>query len=321
MSTRLVLRALCFFLLSPLACSGPACFATEYRDGKICRDTRLTADAGDELAEDAAGDASEPAQKERDAALSVNAERTQATDGDGSAGSSHDNGPTTEDGGAAAQEPPAPDAGRDEAQSVCLTDSDRDGYGVGPSSAHCPLGEPRPEPGDCNDNDAKAFPGATEACNGIDDDCSPLTPDGAGACGNYACSNASCLFSCTTTPDCASGLHCMNSACVGGNDGEACTVDTDCTSGSCRPSGACGPKVASEGSCDSAADCQAGLACGQTGTCLLTVGSECTANTACASQLCFQKCLAKPGIAGAGCAEKADCELGLKCVSNTCTPI
>jgi hypothetical protein len=69
----------------------------------------------------------------------------------------------------------------DGACSGCI-DSDGDGAGVG---AAC-------ESRDCNDDDGDVFPGATEACNGVDDDCDDsidegfdLTtdPENCGACG------------------------------------------------------------------------------------------------------------------------------------------
>ncbi|HEY3451609.1 MAG TPA: putative metal-binding motif-containing protein [Myxococcales bacterium] len=53
---------------------------------------------------------------------------------------------------------------------LSCTDLDGDGFGLG---AAC-LGP------DCKDDDALVHPGATEACNGADDDCNPATADGSG---------------------------------------------------------------------------------------------------------------------------------------------
>ena len=44
-----------------------------------------------------------------------------------------------------------------------VTDNDGDGYGVG---------------SDCNDNNASIYPGASEVCNGTDDDCDGSTDEG-----------------------------------------------------------------------------------------------------------------------------------------------
>jgi hypothetical protein len=200
----------------------------------------------------------------------------------------------------------------------CLTDSDGDGFGVEPMIACASSG---PKPGDCDDRTATTNPAANELCNGIDDDCNPLTPDGTNACGSYACRSSVCLTTCAKDNDCSANLHCLNGSCVGGNDGTRCSADNECTSGACYPSGLCGPKLSLGATCNTPADCTSGSTCGQTNTCLLSVGLACSNNTECASQICYQKCISSPGHLNAGCDEKADCDLGLKCVTNLCKQI
>ena len=60
-------------------------------------------------------------------------------------------------------------------------DDDDDGYGAGTPVADCQ--SPGPdyvlEDGDCDDTQFQVNPGATEVCNGIDDDCNGLIDDGA----------------------------------------------------------------------------------------------------------------------------------------------
>ena len=56
-------------------------------------------------------------------------------------------------------------------------DRDGDGFGSGTPRAVCGPGWV-PVPGDCNDRDALTFPGATEVCNGIDDDCNSQIDEG-----------------------------------------------------------------------------------------------------------------------------------------------
>jgi hypothetical protein len=60
--------------------------------------------------------------------------------------------------------------GRDSASSAAITailDGDGDGDGF-------------PASEDCDDGDAEVFPGAAEVCNGLDDDCDPLTTEEGG---------------------------------------------------------------------------------------------------------------------------------------------
>jgi subtilisin-like proprotein convertase family protein len=58
-------------------------------------------------------------------------------------------------------------------------DVDGDGYGAGLATSSCnPIVGSVLVDGDCDDNNAAVNPGATEVCNGIDDDCNGLSDDG-----------------------------------------------------------------------------------------------------------------------------------------------
>ena len=64
---------------------------------------------------------------------------------------------------------------------VTLLDADGDGYGVtGSEACRClPAGKaPVKTGGDCDDGNPAVHPGATEACNGVDDDCNGMTDEG-----------------------------------------------------------------------------------------------------------------------------------------------
>ncbi|MBK7965345.1 MAG: putative metal-binding motif-containing protein [Bacteroidetes bacterium] len=58
-------------------------------------------------------------------------------------------------------------------------DADGDGFGAGVATSSCnPIVGSVLVDGDCDDNNAAVNPGATEICNGIDDDCNGLSDDG-----------------------------------------------------------------------------------------------------------------------------------------------
>lgn len=69
---------------------------------------------------------------------------------------------------------------------LMFEDRDHDGYGTGQGYTGCEV-EPDTsgKGGDCRDNDENVYPGATEACNGIDDDCDTVIDEGFEASGTY----------------------------------------------------------------------------------------------------------------------------------------
>jgi cysteine-rich repeat protein len=90
---------------------------------------------------------------------------------------------------------------------TCCVDGDGDGYKVGNSGCGTI---------DCNDNNPNVHPGATEVCNGIDDDCNAGTADGSGeswfgdstVCGDGVCESSGQLV------------------CTGGQQDDTCTPGT-----------------------------------------------------------------------------------------------
>ena len=60
-----------------------------------------------------------------------------------------------------------------------FADMDDDGFGQGTPQRVCAVADGFVEmDGDCNDNDASIFPGATEVCDGVDQDCNGVADDG-----------------------------------------------------------------------------------------------------------------------------------------------
>jgi hypothetical protein len=133
-------------------------------------------------------------------------------------------------------------------------DLDADGFGdPGLSTLACtaPPGW-LAEASDCNDADAGVFPGASEICNGRDDDCdgsadesyvSQETSCGVGACtvsGSTSCVAGEVLDSCEPGTPAATDSTCdgIDADCDGMADDEYVATSTSCGTGACRASGA-----------------------------------------------------------------------------------
>lgn len=127
-------------------------------------------------------------------------------------------------------------------------DLDGDGFlTLGATCSGGPLGgEPRT---DCNDGDARVFPGNVESCNGRDDDCDG-TLDGAPATawcngGQYpnatgTCTAGTCAYVCSGAyADCTAGAGCETDTSVDpsscGTCGRACATGEYCSAATCRP--------------------------------------------------------------------------------------
>jgi hypothetical protein len=140
---------------------------------------------------------------------------------------------------------------------VFYKDEDKDGYGVTYDS-RCLLAPSAPftatRTGDCDDSDPDVNPGATERCNGKDDDCDQLTDEvGAQGCRDYlldadgdgygVAGDAKCLcapsgsYTATKGGDCNDSDRAINpgatETCNGRDDNCDGQIDEERTSGQC----------------------------------------------------------------------------------------
>lgn len=109
-------------------------------------------------------------------------------------------------------------------------DVDNDGYGDDSIPPKCLCGPDTPytatQVGDCDDTNGNVHPGATEICNGIDDDCDGETDEDVD-CNDYnVCTEDYCFNgNCINDPGACEGNPC--------NDGDPCTVADVCVNGVC----------------------------------------------------------------------------------------
>lgn len=99
------------------------------------------------------------------------------------------------------------------------TDGDGDGY----VAVGCLTGN------DCDDDAAAVNPGASELCNGIDDDCSGMADDGAGMGCAMGSTPSACTTMCGTAGTQPCTASCLLGACVAAEEtcGNACDDDGD----------------------------------------------------------------------------------------------
>ncbi len=133
----------------------------------------------------------------------------------------------------------------DPASSVCVFEMlDKDGDGSAPSVCGG---------ADCDDSDPEVYPGATEFCNGKDDDCNGQIDDGSdeALCGPTDLTGGEECVSgtCTCLPDHQCGSDCIDiqrSPLHCGSCAQACDTGYDCVSGTCT---CAAPETVCNGAC------------------------------------------------------------------------
>lgn len=232
--------------------------------------------------------------------------------------------------------------------STFYRDSDADTYGrSGDNQCWCnSTGEYiATRGGDCADRDSSINPGASDVCNGVDDDCNVSTNDGDDECAGLCCgSEPACQNCCSDTqcsdpnPDCF-GFSCTCAAdskncstgevCCDGVGCVECCIDDDCIDpNTCGGGGTpyeCGNCTAEtcaslSAECGSPDDgCGGTLTCG---TCSTDEAPDCESNQCtCSSEgsACEpgQLCCAASGCA-AECCVNEDCDGNAECNGGTC---
>jgi len=170
---------------------------------------------------------------------------------------------------------------------VWYNDLDKDGYSNGTTLIQClrPLNynvstELIETNTDCNNNNAAVHPGATEICNGIDDNCDTQTDEVSPNCVGATpyCSSGACV-ACTQNSHCDDSIVCTNDVCNAG----ICTNDFS----------GCGCPSGLDSECDDSNQCTddtcVGFVCSNVDddSNLCNDGQYCTVGDYCSSGLCL----------------------------------
>ncbi len=153
---------------------------------------------------------------------------------------------------------------------VCI-DNDDDGYGVCPNcgtSTGCDY-----DGDDCDDTDAGINPGATEVCNGIDDNC----VDGIDETGNALCDDGAY---CNGQETCAGVSGCQE------GDDVACESTVSCVIGSCNEGTDSCDFTPDDDLCDDGAYCNGVETCDAVNNCQPGKDVDCSGNDLTAISTC-----------------------------------
>ena len=194
-----------------------------------------------------------------------------------------------------------------------------------------------PDEVDCGLCDASVYPGAMEACNGVDDNCNSITDEDVDEeCHPFSCGGElGCMTHCNDEYPCVAGYFCdandfdgngKTDECLESQPaGTACTSDFECSDGYCGNGYCCGAKgedccagdgdcaaLSSPPVCDSPASCIGHRMDGYCNDANVCKAKQVAAHSGCAGSQCF----AGKYCVGAAVHENRFCDGAGGCTSN-----